>query len=280
MKKLLSANFSRLFHSKIYWLGMIFMFGFAAFAVASRFRDKLVAPDYAYPTADGLWFVGGMYFAIVLAVFISIWVGTDYSDGTIRNKLSVGHTRAEIYSSNWIVCTVASLMMHVIYILTVWGAGYLLLGKFETPTKTLVLCTLASLVTVIAMSSLFLLLAMLIHNKATGAVVSMILALVLLFGAMTVMQMLSAPELVGGFTVSVNGEMRYIERQPNPDYLSGIKREIFQFILDFQPGGQMIQYGMSESLPTNFARFPIYSLLFVFITVAGGWGFFRRKDLK
>lgn len=280
MRKLVSANFSRLFHSVIFWLGLSFMFGLAAFAVSMRFRDVLLEPEYVYPTADGLWFVGGMYIVIVLAVFISIWIGTDYSDGTVRNKLMVGHTRGEIYAANWLVCTAAALMMHIIYIVTVAGLGYLLLDPFETPVRTLVLCSLASIATVIAMSSLFLLIAMLVRSKSTGAVAAMITALVLMFGVVTIFNKLNQPEYMEDYRIGTNGEIVLGDPVPNPSYVRGIKRQIFVFITDFSPVGQMIQYGNGDDLPENLVLFPWYSLMITVTTSVGGWLLFRRKDLK
>ncbi len=281
MRKLISANFSRLFRSTVFWLGMLFMFGFAALAVGIRFHDLLVAPEYAFPTADGLWFVGGLYFAIIVAIFTGIWVGTEYSDGTIRNKLAVGHTRGEIYGANWVVCVSASLMMHVVYIVTIAGLGYLLLEPFKTPVRTLVLCSLASLATAVAMSSLFLLLAMLIHNKSTGVVAAMIVALALIMGSATVYNRLEAPEYIeNNYVMNLDGELVQGEPIPNPNYLRGTKRKVYEFIMDFQPCGQMMVYAFSEEPPKNLILFPVYSLIITVGTSMGGWFFFRRKDLK
>lgn len=282
MRNLISANFSRLFRSKIYWIGMLFQFGLAVVAVSVRFHDMQVSPEYAYPTADGLWFAGGMYLAIVLAVVISIWLGTDYSDGTIRNKLLVGHTRGEIYAANWVVCTVASLALHVIYIVVVAGLGCLLLEPFETPVRMLMLLSLASLATVVAFSSLFVFLAMLIHNKANGAVVALLTALVLLIGGAYMYSMLNAPEYIEtNFEMNVNGELVQGEPIPNPAYLRGVKRQVFSFMVEFQPAGQMLLYGMmEEELPENLVFLPVYSLLITVLTSFGGYVFFRRKDLK
>lgn len=281
MRKLLSANFSRLFRSKVYWIGMLFMFGFAAFAVCSRYNQTIRYPEFAYPTADGLWFVGGMYIAVVLAVFISLWGGTDYNDGAIRNKLTVGRTRGQVYLSNWITCVTASIMMQVIYIIVIAGLGVLILGPFETPAKVLLLSSLAGMVTVVAMASLFLMIAMLIHNKAISAVVSMVVSLVVILSAITVLSKLSAPEYYeNNYQMTVDGQIVKGEPELNPNYLRGTKREIYQFFLDASPGGQMLQYGAGDDCPENIEMFPTYSLLFAAVTTGVGFFFFRRKDLK
>lgn len=281
MSKLISANFSRLFRSVIFWLCMLFEFGFAVFAVGTRFRDLLMAPEYAFHTADGLCFASGIYFGIIVAVFTGIWVGTDYSDGTIRNKLAVGHTRGEIYGANWVVCVSAALMMHVVYIVTIAGLGCLLLEPFETPVRTLVLCSLASIVTVAAMSSLFLLLAMLIHSKSTGVVVAMLTALALTMGGVMVYSKLQAPEYIeSNYVMNEEGQLVQGEPIPNPNYLRGTKRKVYEFLMDFQPCSQMMEYAFSEEPPKNLAVLPVYSLIVTVGTSLGGWYFFRRKDLK
>lgn len=281
MRKLLSANFTRLWKSRLFWLGMLGMSGLGIVAVIMRYRDVLEDPNYAYTTADGFWFLGGLYISVVLSVFISLWVGTEYHDGTMRNKLTVGHTRGEIYASNWLTCTVSSLMMHLSYILMIAVFGTLLLEPFKTPTQVLVISTLMSLLTVVAMSSIFVMIAMLVSSKSTSAVISMMIALVMLLGSMTVYSMLTAPEYhEKNFQMSVNGEIVQGDPIPNPKYLRGTEREIYQFIQDFQPAGQMMQFNAGDNFPDHIERFPVYSLLLTAITTGIGYVLFRRKDIK
>lgn len=280
MRKLLTADFSRLFRSKIYWLGMLFMFGFAAFAVVARYTDVQRYPGWAYKTADGLWFIGGVYIAVVLAVFISVWVGTDYSDGTIRNKLAVGHTRNEIYLSKWIVCNTASLLMHVIYIVVIATLGSLLLDSFETPIKVLVILSLASLLSVVALTSILLVFANLIHSKAANAIVSILLAFVMLMAVFTLYSSLTAPEYTTlNVEMSVDGELVQGDPIPNPIYPTGVKRVIYQAILNILPAGQMIQFG-DLTYPNDLAFFPLYSLAVTLVFTAIGLVLFKKKDLK
>ena len=88
MTKLLHAEFFRLIKNKLFWLGLLVMVGVPLYGVGVRYYDYAVALEYIWETADGLWFVGGIYLGIVLSVFVSLFIGTEFSDGTIRNKLT------------------------------------------------------------------------------------------------------------------------------------------------------------------------------------------------
>lgn len=281
MRKLLFADFARLWKNRIFWLGMVFLCGLGAVAIAGRYQDILEDPNCAYTTADGFWFLGGMYISVVLSVFISLWLGTEYHDGTVRNKLTVGHTRKAIYAANWLTCTISSLMMHIGYILVVAVCGGLLLEPFRMPVFVLVVSVLVSLLAVVAMSSVFVLIAMLVSSRSTGAVISMIAALVMIFGSMIVYSRLSAPEYYdSNFVVNINGEYIQEDPIPNPKYLRGTEREIYQFIQDFQPVGQMMQFNVGDDFPENIVRFPVYSLVLTLLTTGVGYALFRRKDIR
>ncbi len=280
MGKLLSASFRRLFRSKTYWLCAIFMTGFATFAVCSRYNQTIKYEDYPYPTADALWFIGGMYISVLVAAFASLWIGTDFSDGTVRNKLMVGHTRRELYLSNWIVCSVGALIIHVAYIMVVAGLGSLLLEPFETSFKVLWIMSLVSLLSLVAQTSIFVLIVMLIHTKSTGAVVSLVVAMALIIASSTIYAMLDAPEYVDPFGgMTIDGELVQMEPQANPRYLDGIRREIYQHTLNTMPTGQMIQYG-ELAYPEDLAYFPLYSLAVIFVSTGAGLVLFKKKDLK
>ena len=47
-------------------------------------------------TLDHFYFAGMPFIGIFIAAFIGLLLGTEYSDGTMRNKLIVGHTRTNV----------------------------------------------------------------------------------------------------------------------------------------------------------------------------------------
>lgn len=280
MVNLLHTDFTKLKKDKLFWLGFAVMAGMAVFSVANRAYESRTIAEYAYDTADPLWFAGGMYISLVLSVFISIWIGTDFHDGTIRNKLIVGHTRFEVYFSNFIVTTVVSLFYHIVYIGIIWGLGAVLLKPFATPPETLLILTIISFFTVIAVSALFTMLSMLIHNRTASVVIAMLLALAMMMGASVIENILSAPEVFDtGFEMNEAGEIVKSEPFVNPDYPTETERKVYEQIQKINPAGQIMQLIYMTYEP-DVVYLMLYSLALIIITTATGLAFFRKKDIK
>ena len=96
MNKLLSANFSRMKKDKIFWIGIAFMLCLGIFSNILYYKQNIQYPEYTI-TLDMGFFTPAMFIGIIASVFCSLFIGTEYSDGTIRNKISVGHSRTIIY---------------------------------------------------------------------------------------------------------------------------------------------------------------------------------------
>ena len=280
MSKLLHAEFSCLIKNKLFWLGLLVMVGVPLYGVGVRYYDYAVALEYILETADGLWFVGGIYLGIVLSVFVSLFIGTEFSDGTIRNKLTVGHSRNEIYLSNLITCTCVSLFYHIVYIAVLFGAGSLLLKSWETPMKVLAVMTVLSFAAVVALSAVFTMLAMLIHNRSVGAVTAMLVAMAMLIAAITILNMLQAPAYIeNNFVLSVNGELVQGDPIPNPKYLTGAKREAYQHLLNIIPTGQLLQFG-NLKYTDDMLYLPLYAAGITLVCTIIGVMIFRSKDIR
>jgi len=286
MNKLLSAEFTRLFRSLIFKIGLLYSAGLGALMVLMRWTDiKMNADLYAklsgqYSNADELVFVGGIYIVFGVAVFIGIFVGTEYSDATIRNKLVVGHTRVSIYLSKLIVCAVADVVMHLVYIAVVLALGNLLLYTTLETTKILIL-TMIGMMAVLAFTALVLLLSMSIQSKATGAVVCLIGTLLMLMATLTIYQRLDAPEYYDAysFTDEETGEVVEVEREKNPQYLTGgTKRKVYELLNDFIPTSQLYQVAMHVSDKAGIMA--VYDGIIMIVATGAGIIIFRKKNLK
>ena len=97
MCKLLSANYSRLWRDKIFWICMGTMLVYSVVYMLNGCRQATVdLAEYNY-SIDKYYFHFAISIGIFCAVFSSMFFGTEYSDGTIRNKVIVGHTKLNHY---------------------------------------------------------------------------------------------------------------------------------------------------------------------------------------
>lgn len=270
MSRLLSASFTRLWKNAVFYVGLIFMVFYALFLIMARGNEDVDTPILLH----------ALIIPIVIAVFVSLFIGTEYGDGTIRNKLIVGHSRASIYFSNLIVCTVAGALMNIVYMLTVIAFMFVSSQNIVIE-KELFICILCSFVTVTAFISLFLMMSMLIQSKAVGAVAALVSCFVLLFAAMNISSALSSPEYYGAYTYTdEEGEEIKVESEINPYYLRGTKRKVYEFLWEYLPYCQMgrLQAQVLETGP--IVKMPLYALSLIVITTSVGVVVFYKKDLK
>lgn len=288
MSKLLRANFARLWKSMIFWIGMLFMFGIGLLVLYSEYRHKLhimhlmQMEDY-HLSIDGSLFGSCMYIPMVASVFMGLFIGTEYSDGTIRNKLIVGNSRVAVYFANFIVALSASIMMHLVYIITIIMIGVPVIGNIEQKVETLVILFLMSIITLTAIIAIFMFISMLIHSKANASVVAILVAMAMTMSASYINARLSEPEYYEAYSVTFTDESGEVheeksEKELNPYYLRGAKRKAYEFMLDFLPGCQMLQIAYQEV--SDYVRLPLYSLGIIVVVSAGGMIWFRRQDLK
>lgn len=279
MNKLLTANFIRLKKSKIFWLCMVFMFCLALIVCNTYYREKQMGWDMILN--NGV-FNYAMFTGILSAVFCSLFVGTEYSDGTIRNKIVIGHARTAVYLANLTVCSAAGLLMCFAYLIPYLAVGTPLLGWFRPEIKYILLFFLDSLMLSIAFSAIFTLIAMLCQNKAAAAATCILLAFIFLFSGIQIQARLDEPKTYGAYTfMNESGDLISEDEEPNPRYLEGTKRKVYEFINDFFPGGQQTQISQMSGQPGDpILLLAVYSGIIIILTTGAGIFFFRRKDLK
>jgi ABC-2 type transport system permease protein len=276
MSKLLSANFMRLWKNKCFWGGILFMLIIGAVYPVMKYV-QMKRTEYILHLDSG-FFSCAVFVSILLSVFCSLFVGTEYSDGTIRNKIIIGHKRMNIYFANLLTNMFVGLMMCAVFFVVYLCIGIPLLGFFET--NSLVVLMFAGIVFVLsfAFSSLFTMIAMINSNRAIAAVICILVAFIMLIAGTYINSRLHEPETYPAYSY-VEGVVEFSEKeQKNPNYLEGTKRKIYQFLYDFLPGGQVVQCGSMEA--ENPYMLPVYSAIVFIIITSTGIVIFRRKDLK
>lgn len=283
MNKLLRANFTRMKKSRVFWLGMAAMMVFGVVVCLSQYNNKM---NGALVTFDSVFSLAYIMSGILLAVFCSLFIGTEYSDGAMRNKLVVGRSRSSIYLANFVVSAVAGLLMNLIYLAVTCSLGIPMFGFFTADLPKVLILLLAGMLLTVAFAAIFSMLVMLNQSKALSAIVCSIGILAAIFLASFLYSALNEPEFINvyyaesgfSYVITVDGVNLKTETAPNPRYLTGFHREAFQFLMDFLPSGQMVQM-VDMNIP-NINLLPIYSMIIIVAANAGGALFFRRKDLK
>ncbi len=277
MNRLLCANFARLKKDRVFWLGMLFMAGYGAFIMVGNYMDSLRYGEKFY--IDDAFFSYAIIVGITSAVFCCLFLGTEYSEGTIRNKLMVGHTRGRIYLANLIVCTAAGLLMTLAFLITAAGIGIPLFGLFHTKPETVLAILAGTLLMVIAFTSVFTFLSMMIQNKAIAAITVVMTVFILLFTAIYLSSALNSPEMYEGYSYTDDdGNVVEQEAQPNPAYVSGTKRQVYEALMDILPTGQSLQYSSMSAV--HLWQLPLYSVIITIVTTGAGIIVFRQKDIK
>lgn len=277
MTNVLRANLRRMFRSKLFWLcnGGTIAVGILNFQ--GEYRMMLSSGG----SSDNSYFLFFTLIGIFLAAFSTLFLGTEYSDGTIRNKLIVGKTRMDIYLASLLTVLLAGLVMAGCYLLVLGTGSYFLMGGFAMPLVPLVWMTLAGLVLVVAEASLLTLLSLLVQSKATAAVMALLLTFALLFGGSFLISRLDEPEMTAGMTMISEGVYASsddAEPMPNPRYITGFTRDLYQFGADVIPMAQGMQ--ITQQQVEDPMRLMGYSVGLGVLSTGLGIFFFRKKDLK
>jgi len=276
MSKLLSANFYRLLKDKAFWTAVCLAGFFQAAMVYDRYHINKISEFETYTLNDAV-FEFLPFLGFVFAVFITLFLGRENSEGTIRNKIIAGHKRENIYFSNFITCLLGVIVMYGVY--TVFGfIGIPLLGKWQGGADHYILYVLVGLFVCVAFASIASMISMLVTNVPIAVVLSVIVALVMVFLSSAIYQMLCQAEFTREFVKMSESGAEYGPEIPNPAYVSGIRRKIFAFLGEFLPSGQSILAANGE-LTKPFVNIA-YSVLLSIAVNAVGIFTFKKKDLK
>ena len=276
MRKLLRANFSRLMKDKLFWILMVAEVFLGGLFPVLHYIDNL--DEKAGWTQEHSFFIFAIFVPMMISVVSSLFIGTEYSDGTMRNKLIVGHSRSRIYIANLITNMETSFMLCFAFMVAHICIGTPLLGWFEADMKTIAAYSLVVLAMAIACTAVFTLIAMLCSNKAYSVAGCILLIFLLLFMGIRITAALNEPEYYSAYSYTEAGVTVAEDEERNPNYISGTKRQIFEFLNEFRPGGQMLK--LSTMKVDHFGRCAVYDGIIFSVITGCGLLVFRKKDLK
>ena len=306
MMKLLSANFYSMLHTKRLWLGAAFMAGLAGIEIYAKRR--YMSQGFADAALDECILSFAPMLFILLPIVCGLFINTDYHDGTIRNKITVGRSRGSVYIANLLIVWLVEIFYTVVHVVVVLVGGIGI--KFDDLSDVvfrsgLLLLTIAALAAVAAF----------IATIVTGRyalVLCALLAIGLMFGSQMMNDMLANPDMTADYeqvlmVTDEDGNMQYefydhegnkytdpddLPMVPNPGYVREPLRSIMRKYNDVSPGGQLweiVQRGHVEwdiekqervELVTPVWQLVLFSVRLIVGFTLLGLGIFKRKDLK
>lgn len=275
MRNLLSANLFRLRKSVLFWGTLAVSFGVGLMLVLNRLGDR--ASYGVSISLDQILFGHAAVIGLVGSVFVSLFLGAEYSDGAIRNKLAAGHSRTCVYLAGFLTMAACCLLFCLACLAAVLGLGVPFIGPPSTPLGELLPLMAGSMVVALSFCALFALVVMNCSRKSLSVVVCMLGVIFMMSLTTYLSARLDQPEFRDAIPLVVEGQL-VTDTEPNPLYLRGVKREVYQALNDLLPYGQALQYmTFTAAYPE---RLPPYSLAVAALSTAAGIALFRKKDLK
>lgn len=278
MNKLLSAGFRRLWRSRAFWLQLAAMVAVPVFLCISNagyLEDGIKSEFYLEDLVFSMMPAVGFIFAI----FISLFLSPEYSEGALRNKLIVGHGRMRIYLANLTVCVAASLIALAVYFAAAVGLGAALFGWFNRGAAEIASYFLISILAAVALTSVSVLVVMCVQNKAIATVLTIVVFVLMMISGSALIDRLNEPEQTYGYvTIKEDGTPEFRELEDNPLYIGGKLRTALEFVRDCNPEAQMIEVNNYDcDYPL---RLPLLALVFSGVCSFAGAVVLKKKDIK
>lgn len=298
MFKLLRANLSRMWKSKCLWIC-------AALALLMSLGEQTLSINDVSLMDDGV-FYDFPSIIIITAAFVPLFLGTEYSNNTIRNKLIIGMKRTQIYFASLFSTIIGALVIAaagsayriIKYIAAAVKYNTRGIGSEPMPTGRFVLGTVTCISAVIAACAFFTLLGMLITKKSSSIVWALFITMLAYGASMFVGARLKEQEMVISSHIGDDGYFTEPEWHKNDRYVSGVQRAALWSVYTVVPFGALDQANSNFSLllyPDDYNSYtqtsnlengdglwalPLCSLGAAAVTTAIGVAVFRRKEIK
>ena len=258
MIRFLRADFIRLRKSPALYLSLVGML-----MLASVFMFiQATAMEYSVPLSRVIFLPMSMY-GMAMAAFVSVFAGTDFSDGFIRNKLLTAKNRSSLVLSQILVSCSGCLIVYVA--VTAFSA---VAGRFFFENNADTAVFIRFFIIGMGMSAvtgcLFSVITMICGSKTQAVILCMGLAFGMLILALHTNEVLVQAEYKDGVL--------------NPHYVSGIRREICSLLHDLNPCGQAAQLSAWEVW--HPIRVQLVNLVVAVGSAALGCLLFNRKDIR
>ena len=263
MRNLIFANITRLKKSKLFWTGVILSALYTVFLLIMNYLEMTGSAEITEVSLNWFFFSAISVSTIFCPIYSGFFVGTEYNDGTIRNKLIAGHERSNIYLANGLTIFNVEILLFLVSAAIIIILGIPMFGlTIEYPLR-FILYLLAGMFMLAEFASLFTMVSTIISNKTSSVSACLIIYAVLYI--ITNYLRIAVFSYYGAEVVS-----------------SGIYNEvtkfIFEFLYDFLPTGQSLQ--ISSGFILHPYSFFFYSILNIMLTTVGAVKIYAQNCLQ
>ena len=288
MIKLLRAGFFRLKKEIMFWLFIIVTIAVAGIRILTTVH---------YEPLDKFLYDYIIYIGLFIAMFVSVFVGKEHSEGIIRNKIIVGHNRISIYISKLIISIVVSLLCEFIYIAIMYLIGSKIYKPLQMTISQLSIIILNAVLIIITYCSIFNLISMICSEITISVVMCVIIFVIMFVAEMIIGKTANEPKYITSSSWD-NGVRTIISQELNPNYPGDDIVKLAKTIYLLLPQGQAqlitnskltdsdeikeqlyTKEEIEEYIKTIY-QMPIYSLIVIGVVNIGGLYLFSKKELK
>ncbi len=291
MYNLISANLAKMRKSLCFKIYLAFALLYSILSIIFRFVEieRIVGSEYFDETlaelsfnADSIMFDSAMTMICAAVVFTGLFIGREYGDGTMRNKLIAGYKRSAVYLSNLISCIAANVTAMLIALGTALAAGIPLFGtKFTLPH--IVLFIVFMIADNAAVTSVLLFVSMIISCRSAGIVTLVLSFIGLFFVSVYIEGRLNNPEYYFEYALKTDENGDYYpeagEKMLNPYYISGTQRKIYEFLDENLPVSQLYHMASEGDTPDSPISLASDAAVLILFTGAGIM-IFRKKNIR
>ena len=290
MKNLLKAEFSRMFRSKLFWIFMVLSVLFSVHSIydeATRpVMDSYSAEAYGYVFEAALYLYI-MAYCFAAAVIDSLFISREHANGTLRNKIISGHSRASVYLTELIVCTVTGLIMFIVN-LAIISLPFLKFGIHGMDGWVTMRRIILIAVLIIVINALLVLFSMLISSRASSIVWTIVFIIIMIVSSGLIQDKLDSDS-------SSRIRREEGEYYDESKILSNTERKLYKAFDRILPTDQMIHtYDIDDylsdykdpstvsqkKLNTALAGICLLDAVTIAVVTTAGIALFRKKDLK
>ena len=276
MLKLLRAELSRMWRSKLFWACALITFmstGIITYIIVFASSIPVEAIDW-----DSQILANSRVSLFGSAAFAALFIGTDYSDGTIRCKIMVGRTRVQICLANLFTVMIGSVVIAAAGALPAAAvAAYCGKACFSMSAGDFALGAAVCLCAHLSSSALVTLIAMLIASRSAAVTLSLVLMTGMYAGCAAIHAKLSIPLSYIVTPYDENGEPGTPYEEANPEAVTGTARVALETLYNTLPFGEISQ---SRDIEAARGLLPLNAFELTAVSAAVCIGVFRKKDLK